>query len=238
MIIQGVTLKGVNVVDDSVVKSGLVLYYDPSKSTSYSGGSTIKDLSGNNRNGTVVGSPTDSGNWFTFTGSQYIQTPNLTSAFSGWQHSLEVWVNPSITCAGWTETGTNVINSGYHTTGLEFYSVGPNVICNTMLWTSGGIARAGGGTTPLNNWYQIIRVYNGTNLAYAYVNGVQSSTTALTWSPPSPSWYINFGANDSTFFATGAAFQGKYGVVRLYNRVLSQGEVTLNYNATKSLYGL
>lgn len=240
MIIQGVTLTGATVVDGEIpVTSGLELYYDPSQAASYPGtGSIIYDLSPSGANGTLTGSPTDSGNWFTFTGSQTLVTSNLAGLFSGWQHTLEVWINPNIVCSGFSDLGTATPNTSYHATGLEFYSVGPFTISNMMMW-NGAVTRVGGGTTPLNAWYQYVRVYNGSNTAYAYVNKVKSSPeTTITWGTPTPGWYLNFGCPDTTNFATGTAFQGKLGVVRLYNRVLSQAEVTQNYNATKSLYGL
>jgi hypothetical protein len=240
MIIQGVTLRGTTVVDATPpVSSGLELYYDPSQTASYPGtGTTLYDLSPSGVNATIAGSPVDSGNWFTFTGTQTITTGNLVSLFSGWQHTLEIWVNPSVTCSVFSDTGSGSTVTGYHTTGLEFYPVGPFGISNYMLWASGGTNRVGGGTTPLNNWYQMTRVYNGSNTAYAYVNGVKSANTAITWLTPSPGWYFNFGASDGTFFATGAAFQGKLGIIRLYNRVLSDAEVLQNYNSARRLYGL
>ena len=240
MIIQGVTLKGTTVVDFfPPVTSGLELYYDPSQTSSYPGtGTILYDLSPSGANAAIAGSPTDSGNWFTFTGTQSITTSNLFGLFSGWQHSLEVWVNPSISCSVFSDTGTGLTSTGYHATGLEFYPAGPTMLSSPMLWSSTATTRVGVQTTPLNNWYQIIRVYNGSNTAYSYVNGVKSADTSIVWLTPSPGWYLNFGSSDGTKFATGTAFQGKLGVIRLYNRVLSQAEVTQNYNATKGLYGL
>jgi len=240
MIIQGVALNGVRVVDlTPAVSSGLELYYDPSQSASYPGsGTTLYDLSPSGANATIAGSPTDAGNWFTFSGSQTITTSNLAGLYSGWQHSLEIWFSPSAASSVFSDTGSASTATGYHTTGLEVYSAGPFYLTNAMLWNGTGTTRVGGGTVSLNSWYQLVRVYNGSNTAYAYLNKVKSSDTSIAWSAPSPGWYLNFGASDATKFATGAAFQGKLGVVRLYNRVLSQEEVTQNYNATKGLYGL
>jgi len=223
------------------VTSGLELYYDPSNSSSYPGsGTTLFDLSLNAANATLVGSPTDAGNWFTFAGSQAIQTPDMSGLISGWQHSLEIWVRPSIVCCAFSDCGSSSYTSaGYHATGLEFYNVGPSVINNAMLWNSGtGVTRVGGAVTPLNNWYQVVRVYNGTNTAYAYVNKVKSADTSITWTTPSPGWFLSFGSSDGTKFATGVAFQGSIGVIRLYNKVLTLAEVTQNYNADKAKYGL
>lgn len=237
-ILQSV-MNNVGTTSVSPVSSGLELYYDPSNNSSYPGtGTTLFDLSPSGVNATIAGSPTDSGNWFTFTGTESILTGNLSGLFSGWQHTLEVWINPSAIGSGFSDNGVPNMG-GYHTTGLEFYSAGPFTISNMMLWNGTGTTRVGGGSTPLNNWYQYVRVYNGTNTAYAYVNKVKSSPeTTITWSVPSPGWYLWFGTSDATFFATGAAFQGKLGIIRLYNRVLSQAEITQNYNADKSKYGL
>ena len=133
MIVQGVTLNGVTVVDTlPVVSSGLQLYYDPGNSSSYTSGATIYDLSGLGHNGTVSGSPTDAGNWFTMTGTQYVQTPNMSTWWSGWQNTIEVWLNPSAVGVSWTVSDSTNYNGGYHLTGDEFYSVGPTVINNTM----------------------------------------------------------------------------------------------------------
>ena len=239
MIIQGVTLQGTTIVDAyPPVSSGLELYYDPSQAASYPGsGTTLYDLSGSGVNATISGSPTDAGNWFAFTGSQSIQTGNLAGLYAGWQHSLEVWFSPSAAGAVFSDTGAGPTNTSYHATGLEVYQTGPFFQTNAMLW-NGAVTRVGGGVISLNSWYQLVRVYNGSNTAYAYLNKVKSSDTSITWTVPNPGWYLNFGSSDGTFFATGSAFQGKLGVIRLYNRVLSLAEVTQNYNATKSLYGL
>lgn len=230
-----------NVASASVtpVSSGLELYYDPSNSTSYPGsGTTLFDLSASGVNATISGSPTDAGNWFTFTGTQSIVTGNLFSLFSGWQHSLEIWFSPSAASAVFSDTGAGPTNTSYHSTGLEVYQTGPFYNSNAMLWNGTAVTRVGGGVMSLNSWYQFVRVYNGSNTAYAYVNKVKSADTSITWSTPNPGWYLNFGSSEGTFFATGAAFQGRLGVIRLYNRVLTLSEVTQNYNADKAKYGL
>lgn len=235
---NGITISPTPTIVSSV-SSGLELYYDPSNASSYPGsGTTLYDLSPSAVNASISGNPTDSGNWFTFTGTQSIQTGNLATLYSGWQHSLEIWFSPSAGSAVFSDTGAGPTNTGYHTTGLEVYQTGPFYLTNAMLWSSTSTTRVGGGTVSLNNWYQLVRVYNGSNLAYAYLNKVKSSDTSISWITPSPGWYLNFGSSETTKFSNGNAFQGKLGVVRLYNRVLSQSEINQNYDATKALYGL
>ena len=73
------------------VSSGLELYYDPSNSSSYPGsGSTLYDLSPSGVNASLVGSPSDAGNWFVFTGAgaQNLITGNLVSLFKGTNHFI------------------------------------------------------------------------------------------------------------------------------------------------------
>jgi hypothetical protein len=56
MIIQGVTIKGVRVVDATAPTLGLVLYLDANQSASYSGsGTTVNDLSGNGYTNSLSG---------------------------------------------------------------------------------------------------------------------------------------------------------------------------------------
>jgi hypothetical protein len=55
MIIQGVTLRNINVHDSSFNSNGALLYLDPGQTASYSGsGTTWNDLSGNNNTATLV----------------------------------------------------------------------------------------------------------------------------------------------------------------------------------------
>ena len=89
-----------------------------------------------------------------------------------------------------------------------------------------------------NNWYQIVQTYNGSNSVTAYVNGVSAGATSVTWATPSVGWYLTFGPGNGTYYATGAAFQGSLGIMRVYDRQLSAAEVTINYNANKGKYGL
>jgi hypothetical protein len=62
-------------VGPSLVTDGLILYLDAASKRSYDGGATWKDLSGNDNDFTVYGSPNHNGQYFTLDGStsQYVQ---------------------------------------------------------------------------------------------------------------------------------------------------------------------
>lgn len=234
-------------VPPSYVSTDIQLYYNPADSNSYSGsGSTITDLSGYNRTGTIVGNPSHDGTAFTFT-DDYIMPPNMYAAGStGIGHTVEAWVRPTATSAIWTDQGTTTPNTDYFTTGAEIYPTGPFYNVNTMLWNGTATTRTGGGISTLGAWINLVRTYNqfaGANTSQAYLNGVAASPVTFAWVPPwtqTPgNWYLGFGAQSiPTNFSTGAYFAGDYGIIRVYSRPLNQSEVTFNYNAAKSTYGL
>jgi hypothetical protein len=43
---------------------------------------------------------------------------------------------------------------------------------------------------------------------------------------------------NGNFYSTGDRFNGRVGIVRVYNRALSDSEVQRNWNGAKALYGL
>ena len=115
----------------AVVTQNLLLHYNTFNTASYNGsGVTITDLSGNSRNGTVTGSPTWTGNYFTFV-DDYVTTPNLSSAIpiSNEVHSVEIWVYPTDNGVLVQYNGTTTPNASYHFSAIEI--VGGNCLLYT-----------------------------------------------------------------------------------------------------------
>lgn len=233
--------------------AGAYLYYNPA--TGYSGsGTTLTDLTGNNRHATIVNSPTytsGSGGYFTFDGTsnQYMYSPNIYNGSGNKNHTIEIWCNPS----AMTGAGTNLMsdasqgNSGtlYHNAGFQFVGSSPNYQYISNLWANGaGVQRVINGTGSfLNSWKQIVRTYDGTTLT-SYINGAAGGTGALSWNPPwesvSGQWWLIFCGGDGTYYSGTAAnlFAGKMGIIRVYTRALSASEVAQNYSVSKAAYGL
>jgi hypothetical protein len=70
-----------------------------------------------------------------------------------------------------------------------------------------------------------------------YINGILSNTSSAA------TIGTNFNSTSNILIGKSAwgtthQFAGKIGDVRIYNRVLSSAEVTQNFNATKSRFGL
>jgi hypothetical protein len=232
------------------VSSGLTAYYDPANPLSYSGsGSTLTDLSGNGIDGTIVGATYTDSTYFTLDGvNDYIVTGNCFSAISAADtHTVEMWVyaNATSDCL-WSDLGStnNPATSTYHFAGSQILQVGPFQQIITGLWNGTAITRAVAGSgTMTGAWKHVVRTYDGTTLT-GYVNGTSAGNTAMTFDSPADdgesSWYLAFGAEDTTTYSGSTAgwLSGRVGIMRVYNRALSSAEVTSNYDDAKGIYGL
>jgi hypothetical protein len=230
-----------------ITTNGIVLHYDPSRSLSYPGtGTTINDLSGGGRHGTMS-NVTFTSPYFTFNGtSSQISVPDsLALEPQGVDWSIEVWVNQSV-------AGNDVV-LGKFDNGGDASDVSYSVRTNntTYLAQLGSGSGSGGGPSgtlfvnstnhvgTINTWYQIVYVF--TNLAantlQTFVNGSSIGTVGHNLSSilntTNPLYIGSYNNGEYPQW-----FDGKIGIVRMYNRALSTSDVLNNYNADKSKYGL
>jgi hypothetical protein len=231
----------------SIVTSGLILNYDISNSSSYSGsGTTIADLQGSSSS-TTANSPTytsSGGGYLTFNGSNqyFVTNTSLNSKLSPVNTSTVIsiflWVYPMDNGVIVQELGQTTPNSAWHDSQIEMVS---GTLRFSVWQNQPGFASTI--ATPLNNWYYIGFTYNGTNLV-GYVNGVSAVTTG-TISRQTP--YNNGGnlplhyavaAADGTNLGDGTASNMRFGGMHIYNTALSSTNVLANYNAQKSRFGL
>jgi hypothetical protein len=239
MIISGVTLNGVTVVDASPVTSGLVLYYDPSNASSYSGsGTTINSLVAPNLTGTMS-NITYTSPYFAYNGtnSQVTVADNALLEPGTGDWTMEVWINQT------GSTGSQVALG-------KFDPGGASQDVSYAVRVIGGQARAdfGNGTTavstanyalPLNTWTQLVYVFNNVanNNIITYANGVQQATTTHSFAS-----ILNTSANLYLGSYNGGEFSqwfnGRIGVTRLYNSALTAAQVLQNFNANRGLYGI
>jgi hypothetical protein len=217
------------------VTDGLVLQYSMSD---YSGsGTSLPDSSGNSRTATIVGSPTHTGNYFTFDGTNdYFITPNIETPLSGENHTTECWVYPTnngiiVTYVGQTNPFTN-----YHHSAIEIVSGN----LEFGLWNGSGITSTGATSAISNNaWHQVVLTYDGTTCR-GYLDGSLAGAVAVSWSSPhidyATDFHMAFGAADITNQGDGTYYNGRMGLQRIYNRALSAEEIVNNFNATRLYY--
>jgi hypothetical protein len=225
----------------SYTTNGLVLYFDPSNTSSYPGsGTTITDLSGNGFNGTMSNVSFTSP-YFTYNGSSSnisVADNALLEPGSG-DWSVEFWINHSVITGSSRvliakTDGGNSADWGY---GLRTSNIG-----NTFMEISNGTTTttSPSSTLSINTWYQIVGVWTNVtaNTLVLYVNGVSIGTRFHSFvsvkNTTSPLYIGSFG--DGSVF--GQWLNGRMGVVRMYNKALTSTEVLNNYNVDKSKYGL
>jgi len=222
------------------VSSNLVLYYDPSNSSSYSGsGTTINDLSGNGLNGTMS-NITFTSPYFSFNGSSSqvsVADNTLLEPGSG-DWTIEFWVNHSVLAGssrvliGKTDGG-NAADWGY---GLRSGAPG-----NTFMEIGNGSTSitSPSSTLSINTWYQVVGVWTNvaSNSLALYINGsfIGSNSHSFT-SIKNTTSPLYLGSFNGGQFAQW--LNGRMGVVRMYNSALTGSQVLQNFNADKSKYGL
>jgi hypothetical protein len=225
------------------VTTNLVLYYDPSNLSSYSGtGTTINDLSGNGLNGSMSGI-TYTSPYFSYNGTssqvRVADNPLLEPGSGDW--TMEVWVNQSV-------LGNDVVLGKFDNGGLTIdvsYSIRTT---NTTYYAQLGSGSGSGSSLFVNStnyvgtigtWYQIVYVFSNvaSNTLETFVNGVSigsvSHSLASILNSTNP---LYIGSYNGGEFAQW--FDGKIGITRLYNTSLTSSQVLQNFNADKSKYGL
>ena len=230
-----------------IVTDGLVLYLDAANTRSYPGtGTTWSDLSRGGNNGTLINGPTfNSGNGgsivfdgvndyaqrlndtafnsineFTFNfWIKYASGVDLTSLIgkprSGWADALRIYYQASTTTLGYNLTGTTRCS-------------------NTSVTLS---------TTEFTNICFVQNPSEASNpdKTKFYINGQvlsnDSGGYAIT-SVDAPTFPLIIGGWRQGNSSVASTWKGNMNVVQMYNRALSTEEVTQNYNATKTRFGL
>lgn len=244
--ITGTTLKMrgtgyVGLVIDASSTPSPLFYYDPA--TSYSGtGTTLTDLSGNNRNSTIAGSPaytSGEGGYFTFS-NDYILTPDLYQLITAGDesHTVEVWIYPTNNGVIASYLGQAVVNDNYHFSAIELVSGQVEF----GLWNAGITSTGGTGALTLNQWHQVVLTYNGTTVT-GYIDGAAVGNVNVAWyspmnDPTATQFRIAFGAVDITNQGDGSYFDGRIGVIRAYNNALTPTQILQNFEADRDIYGV
>jgi hypothetical protein len=223
------------------VTSNLVLYYDPSNLSSYSGsGTVVNDLSGNGLDGTMS-NITFTSPYFSFNGSSSqvsVADNTLLEPDSG-DWSIEFWVRYSVI------TGSSRILIAKTDGGLAAdwgYGLRTGAPGNTFMELgNGGVTtvRTPETTLSINTWYQVVGVWTNvaSNSIDLYINGslIGSNSHSFTSvkNTTSPLYIGSFNGGQFSQW-----LNGRMGIVRMYNTSLTASQVLQNFNADKSKYGL
>jgi hypothetical protein len=231
-----------------IVTDGLVFAVDAANKKSYPGsGTTWSDLIGSN-NGTLTNMDatnhsSTNGGIFTFDGS---------NEYVGFGDVLDLGTN-DLTISTWVKLTSGL--STYAMFAGKAFAAGGNryafgldsneKITTVFADTTSGIVSTGTSALSLNTWYMMTAVFDRSgNLSY-YINN-ESDTVAVN---PDISSKASSDLQDTVEFRIGSyaqadrttplfLFPGNIATTLVYFRTLSSTEVTQNYNALKSRFGL
>jgi hypothetical protein len=218
----------------SVVTRNLILSYDAGALDSYpQTGTSVFDLSTNNNTATLTNGPTfstDNGGTFVLDGTNdYINagTINLNRDFT-----LEIIANMTSTASGFGLFGQGVTNTnvGMHI----FYDIGARGMIYGLFSNDNDYGNNYRPTT--GEWYHWVFTYNNSSYAKQfYANSILQTPTSSTQNIYSGTGQFNIGAtySDALYPAN-----GKIAVARAYSRVLSSTEITQNFSAQRSRFGM
>jgi hypothetical protein len=226
---------------DNIVTDGLVFNLDCSQKNSYPGsGSTWYDLSGNGVNGTLTNGPT------------YNSSNGGSILFDGANDVVDCGNNPTLRPTVFTQTswiyntqsgGQQGIFGSYYEPRVSGFFVSlldnkPRFVIGTNTGAGIGLyTEISGSIINQNTWCQVTISYDGTTMKI-YKNGVLDASST---------WTSGIGYDINNKVAIGAVmissgfvipFKGNISNCLLYNRTLSQTEITQNYNAQKTKFGL
>jgi hypothetical protein len=216
-----------------IITSGLNLYYDISNPTCYPGsGTSITDLSGNGNTGTLVNGVAYSslnGGQLIFDGvNDTVDIPHSTSLIKTTNGALFLYVKLQST-NNQVLIGKGDIYSDRKAYGMYTYSSSEYVeIANTT-----SAIQVGSAPLTVGTWRQVGMVWNGSTLK-KYINGVEVSSISQTINVVDDGRIMRIGGR----MTYGTPYSDMcFGEVYLYD-TLTPSEITANFNATKTRYGL
>ena len=212
------------------VSTNLIRSYNINNQQSYSGtGSNLGDVSGNSVDGTLVngvGYNSSNGGSLVFDGNDdYVSFP---SGYSSTDNlTYEAWVNPS------DLSGFRVIlNHDSWNTGYVHFQFANNLLQFALNGESDQYSTY---NFNANTWYQIAAVYSKSSKTVSfYVNGALTNTENYSNPPSVTNTNLKMGSWDGN----SRFFNGKMGLVRIYNSALTSQEILTNFNGSKTRFGL
>jgi hypothetical protein len=217
----------------SVVTTGLQLYLDAGNASSYSGtGTSWNDLSGNGRNGTLTNNPTYSsadGGSIVFDGNNdFVQCSGSLTVTAA---TFVTWIRRN----GPQGDYDGIIYSrGTVATGLSFLGV-TNKISYTWNNTVDTYSWDSGLTIPDLTWCMVaVSVTNTTATAYlCQSSGITSATNTVSHTSTVLD-DIRIGQDN----LASRFFNGRIAVAQIYNIALSAEQVSQNFAADRSRFGV
>jgi hypothetical protein len=222
-----------------IVTDGLVFYLDAANSKSYPGtGTDWFDLSGNGNDGTLTNTPTystDNLGYFDFddASTEYVDIGATTGLSSLTKATFVAWVYRDGAQIQYTgiifsrgssvtgmNTGGNSDRLGYHWNSLHF-SWDSGLVIPDATWSMVALSVDGGGNPTDATAY----VFDSTGVSSSTHSDNHVATTLDD---------LDVGRDD----LGGREWDGRIAQALIYDRALTQAELTINFNSMRGRYGI
>jgi hypothetical protein len=228
----------------NIVTDGLVFAVDAGSGRSYPGsGTTTTSLVGSNT-GTLtngVGFNSGNGGYWDFDGvDDYITVGGISTITSNLV-TVCTWVKRD--ADGWIGAlfgfGTEQLN----TQDIYFWGTEGSRQFGFNTWNSdswGFTGSTDAGEIMDGEWHYLTAVFNRSNITSSliYVDGVSKSLSQVKGATQTRTPSTNFGIGINGWYTSGQLLNGNLSNTLIYNKQLTQAEITQNFNAQKSRFGL
>lgn len=202
---------------------------------------TVKNLSSDTDNGTLVNGVTfNSDGHFDFGGVDGKIETFLSSSAIGNTFSAEVWIYPtdfSAPSGSPTDAYPRRIMTCHRFVGSTKWCLGIDTSGKLGFGGAGGVEEAADKKyqLSLNTYYHVVLTHDGTSYKI-YVNGTEQ--VDQTTSPIDSNHQSNLAIGGRPTGYGDRVFEGRIAQARIYNDLLSSSEVSQNFNATRGKYGV
>ena len=233
-IYNGTTWKILNKLKDTddIVKAGLIFFGDPKNDNSLpvKNSANLYDLSGNNYVANRIGSPSynDEGTYNT-SGSSYFQIPDNSTFDNLGDRTMSLWIHLNgIYNTGYMGKGNSTDRGMYLA-----YGWNGNGFMN-IAWNSSNSPNLPRENRDINNWCFVTGMKSGSSRIIYVHDSVGIRTATATGG--TDTW------NNADGFRIGAqasyGMSAKVGPSFVYDRALSEEELTQNFNALRGRFGV
>jgi hypothetical protein len=202
---------------------------------------TVKNLSSSSYPGTLVSGLTfNSDGHFDFDGVDGRLETTLPASTIGQTFTAEAWIYPtdfSAPTGGPTDAYPRRIMSCHRSVESTKWCFGIDTSGRLGFGGAQGIEESNDKKyqLSLNTYYHVVLVHNGTSYKI-YVNGTEQ--VDQTTSPIDPNNQSNLAIGGRPDGYADRVFEGRIAQARIYNDVLTSTEISKNYNATRTKYGV
>lgn len=203
-------------------KGSVARSYIPTSSSAITS-TTVKNLSSYSNTGTINGATFNSAGYFVFNNNSWVSISSISVSsftYEGWVYST-----PSISA--------DVYDYGYFFSGGSFgLAITESPASGQMYYYNSSSAIPLGYTLPANVWRHVVVIVDGSQTISLYINGAFQSTTNVVNTQTSITTFGRYEVGSTHYW------NGRRGEERIYNTALSAAQVSQNFNATRSKYGV